>query len=100
MVDDLLARLYRVREAGYSQWLACCPACQEPGRTLLIRSNSDGFTLIHCRNGCPPGFVLHAAGVPWSVLFSDGAQRRHAWPPEWWREPPRYEREPRPMVEQ
>lgn len=96
MVDDLLACLYRVREAGYGQWYACCPACLEPRRTLLIRADSSGFTLIHCRNGCPPGFVLHAAGLSWRVLYPEGpAQRvRHAPEPGWWRHPRRYGEQP------
>ncbi|QEZ45694.1 hypothetical protein [Cupriavidus oxalaticus] len=100
MVADLLAHLYRVREAGYSQWYACCPACLEPARTLLIRTDSDGFTLIHCHNGCPPCLIVRALGLPLGVLFPRRPRRRHACAPGWWREPPRYACTPRPMGEQ
>lgn len=100
-MTEILSRLYNVEEAGYNQWRASCPVCCLRRPTLLIRLDSDGAVWPHCDNECPRGAILQAVGLPWSTLYPPGSRRRrrHAPKPEWWRDEPRYTRNPGPMGE-
>lgn len=98
--DEILHRLYGVREDGYNQWRACCPACCWRRRTLLVRIDSACVTWLHCDNECPPSAILRGVGLSWSALYPPGHRRsKHAPPCEWWKFVPRYTRDLGPMGE-
>lgn len=65
-VDQLLARLARVRESG-TGWTARCPAHDDTNPSLTV-SVGDGKLLVHCHAGCSIDAVLEAVGLDRSFL--------------------------------
>ena len=83
-VDNLLARLDRVRKTGNGEWVASCPAHDSKSRqSLAISETADGRVLIHDFGGCSPAEVLGAVGLEFADLFPDrdpdDAGRRAGW---------------------
>ena len=67
-VDDLLARLHKVRRNGQG-WTACCPAHDDTDPSLSVKEKDDGAILLHCFAGCPPKNVVGAVGWSMTDLF-------------------------------
>ena len=65
----LLSRLDKVKPAGPSKWIACCPAHADKHPSLSILEKEDGRVLIHCFAGCPVQDVLGAAAVDMAELL-------------------------------
>lgn len=76
-VEELLARLTKVKAAGQNKWVACCPAHEDRSPSLAIKE-SDGTILLHCFAGCSPEDVAGAVGVEMHELFPP---RRNEWEP-------------------
>lgn len=69
IADNLLSRLDKVRCTGGDTWQACCPAHDDRGPSLAIRTTDDGRILVHCFAGCDVQDVLGAVGLTFSDLF-------------------------------
>ena len=70
-VQDLLARLDKVRRTGPDTWRASCPAHGSRGPTLAIKDHG-GTILLHCHAACSAEDVATAIGVDLSDLFPPG----------------------------
>lgn len=68
-VDNLLARLDRVKRSGRDSWMACCPAHADRSASLSIRETEDGRILVHCFAGCSVHEVLGSVGLSMDDLF-------------------------------
>jgi hypothetical protein len=73
-VEDLLARLAKVRKSGPNKWSACCPAHEDRSPSLAIKE-SDGVILLHCFAGCSPEDVCGSIGIEISELFPPSDKR-------------------------
>lgn len=72
-LDNLLARLDKVRDKGNGQYTACCPAHDDRSPSLAVRETDDGTILIKCWAGCGAADVVAAVGMELSDLFPDSA---------------------------
>jgi hypothetical protein len=70
-VDNLLARLDKVKQTGNGRWLACCPAHDDRSPSLTIRQTDDGTVLVKCWSGCGAADVVQAVGLSLKDLFQD-----------------------------
>lgn len=70
MIDIIIEKLEKCRQAGYSRYIACCPAHDDKSPSLSVRQ-VDGKILLHCHAGCEPDAVLAALGLRWSDVFED-----------------------------
>lgn len=70
-VNQLLARLERVKQVGSGKWKACCPAHDDKSPSLGIKHTDDGKILIHCFSGCPVAEILAAIGLDMNDLYPD-----------------------------
>jgi hypothetical protein len=61
-VNDLLARLEKVRASGPMKWSACCPAHGDKTPSLAIREMADGRILLHCFSGCSASDIVSSLG--------------------------------------
>lgn len=68
-VNDLIARLEKVRRTSRDSWIACCPAHNDRSPSLTIRGLEDGRILIHCFAGCGAADVMAAVGLETADLF-------------------------------
>lgn len=68
IVDTLLERLERVRQASGNNWTARCPAHKDKEPSLSI-SVADGRVLLMCHAGCQTFDILQAIGMQWSDIF-------------------------------
>ncbi|MBL8402706.1 CHC2 zinc finger domain-containing protein [Accumulibacter sp.] len=68
-IDNLLARLGKVKRTGAGTWTACCPAHDDRGPSLAVRELDDGRILLHCFSGCTVHEVLAAVDLDISDLF-------------------------------
>ena len=68
LVEDLVARLEKVRKSGERSWSARCPSHADKGPSLRV-TDKDGAILIHCFAGCAPNEVVQAIGLKLSDLF-------------------------------
>lgn len=68
-IDNLLARLDRVRRTGAGTWTACCPAHDDRGPSLAVRELDDERILLHCFAGCDVHDVLAAVDLTFGDLF-------------------------------
>lgn len=69
IINDLLSRLQKVEESGSGAWMACCPAHDDKGPSLSIKSTADGKILLKCFAGCELGAVVGAMGLEVKDLF-------------------------------
>ena len=70
-VELVLSRLDKVRQAGPSRWMACCPAHDDKTPSLSIRETGDGTCLLKCFAGCTAGDVVSSIGLSLRDLFPD-----------------------------
>ena len=70
-IENLLARLEKVKSTGNGKWLACCPAHPDKSPSLGVKQTDDGKILIHCFGGCPVTEIVSAIGFQLSDLMPD-----------------------------
>lgn len=75
-IQNILARLDKVRSTGQDKYRACCPSHQSQGQTLALRELDDGRVLLHCFAGCSPVEVMESIGMSISDLFEEPLQDR------------------------
>lgn len=68
-VENLLARLDKVKRTGPGRWQARCPSHDDKGPSLSVRELDSGVCLVHCFAGCSVADVLGAAGIDMTELF-------------------------------
>ena len=69
MIDDILARLDKVRRTGSDNWIACCPSHPDKSPSLTVKECSDGRILANCFAGCSIEQIVDAVGLGWEVWF-------------------------------
>jgi hypothetical protein len=69
-LDDVLARLEKVRRAGQG-WSASCPAHPDRHPSLSVRVGDDGRVLLKCFAGCRIEAIVVALGLELQDLFAD-----------------------------
>lgn len=79
-IDELLARLNKVKATKPGHWSACCPAHQDRFPSLSVRLLDDGRILIHCFAGCSVEAVLSAINLELSDLFPNSLDSGYAKP--------------------
>lgn len=67
-VENLLQRLEKVKGRNGS-WTARCPAHDDKGPSLAIKTADDGRVLLHCFAGCDVHSVVGAVGLDIGDLF-------------------------------
>jgi len=72
-IDELLAKLTKVKGTGSNQWMACCPAHSDNNPSLSIRLGDDGKILLNCFADCSFEDICTALGVKVSELFAEEA---------------------------
>ena len=68
-VQDVLARLEGVKQAGEGQYMARCPAHGDGHASLSVGRGDDGRALIDCKAGCNVADVLNSIGLNMKDLF-------------------------------
>lgn len=68
-IDQLLARLDRVKQTKPGQWIARCPAHEDRSPSLSVKQCGDGTILMHDFAGCSPSDILAAVGLELADLF-------------------------------
>jgi len=61
-IEDVLAKLQKVRKIGGNKWKACCPAHADKNPSLSIKY-VDGKILLHCFAGCTVLDITAALGI-------------------------------------
>jgi hypothetical protein len=77
MIEELLARLTKVKAAGPGKWISCCSAHEDRSPSLAIKE-ADGTILLHCFAGCSIEDICGSIGVEVTELFPP---RRDEWQP-------------------
>lgn len=63
-VDNMLARLHRVRQVRPNSWVACCPVHEDSTPSLSIKLTEDGKALLYCFGcGAKGPEILSALGL-------------------------------------
>jgi hypothetical protein len=75
-IDQLLARLERVKRTKPGQWIARCPAHQDKSPSLSVKQCGDGTILLHDFGGCSPSDILAAVGLELRDLFPERLKPR------------------------
>ena len=70
-IEQLIARLEKLRRSGDGKWLACCPAHQDKSPSLAIKHTNDGKILIHCFAGCDVDSIVSSIGLTLADLMPD-----------------------------
>ncbi len=70
-IDNLFAKLEKVKRTGQGKWLACCPAHNDKSPSLAIKETDDGKILVHCFSGCSVDEILSAVGLSFEDLMPD-----------------------------
>ena len=80
MLEEILARLDKVRKSG-KNYTACCPVHHDNSPSMSI-TEKDGRVLMHCHSCLANGRdVVEALGLPIDVLFAEARERTHD--PDW-----------------
>lgn len=69
MIDDILAKLEKVRRTGPNNWLARCPAHEDRSPSFTLRADPDGRIVCHCHAGCSFPEIVNAVGLGWEPWF-------------------------------
>ncbi len=70
-IEQLLARLEKIRRIGDGKWLACCPAHNDKNPSLAIKQTEDGKILIHCFAGCDVESIVSSIDLSIADLMPD-----------------------------
>jgi len=68
-IDNVLARLEKVKRTGKESYIACCPSHNDKHPSLSLRDLPDGRILIHCFAGCDINSILSTIGLDMNALF-------------------------------
>ncbi len=68
-VHTVLSKLKKVRKVRPGQWIACCPAHDDPNPSLSIGLGTGGKVLLYCHAGCQFRDVMMALN---SNLLQEG----------------------------
>ena len=68
-IDNVLARLEKVKQTGKESYIACCPSHNDIHPSLSLRDLPDGRILIHCFAGCDPNSILSSIDLDMNALF-------------------------------
>jgi hypothetical protein len=82
MVEELLAKLDKVKSTGNRKWTACCPVHGDKNPSMSIKEERDGKVLCYCfACGAKGVDVVGAVGLPVAVLFGEESELpdRSAW---------------------
>ena len=69
MIDDILARLEKVRRTGPNNWLARCPAHEDRNPSFTLHAAPDGRILARCHAECSFPEIVEAVGLGWEPWF-------------------------------
>lgn len=75
-IDDLLARLKKVRKTGPNNWIACCPAHEDKNPSMTVGVGDNGGILMYCFALCPIDAITGAMGLEVSDLMPERPQGR------------------------
>ena len=81
-LENLIARLDRVRDAGAGHWQACCPSHGDGTPSLSIKEDSTGKILIHCHAGCSAEQIVSAVGLNIADLFPSRSSEYEGYTPK------------------
>jgi len=70
-IDNVLARLEKVKRTGSGTYIACCPSHEDKNPSLSIRDLPDGRILIHCFAGCDIYSILASIDMEIDALFPE-----------------------------
>ena len=70
-IDNVLARLEKVKKTGKDSYMACCPSHEDSQPSLSIAEKGDGLILMHCFGGCDIYSILSAMNLNMTDLFPD-----------------------------
>jgi hypothetical protein len=70
VIEDILARLDKVRRTGSNNWIACCPAHDDRSPSMTLHAADDGRQLVHCKAGCSFEEIVSAVGLGWDPWFA------------------------------
>jgi len=68
-IQDILARLDKVKKTGPSNWIAACPGHDDRSPSLTLHETDDMRVLAHCFSGCDIQSIVDATGLGWDVWF-------------------------------
>lgn len=68
-IQDVLARLAKVRAHGEQSWMACCPAHADKNPSLSVSEGKDGRILFKCFAGCASEAIAAALGLSMADLM-------------------------------
>ena len=71
MIENILAKLRKVKKTGPNRWLACCPAHEDKSPSLSIHQRDSGKIDVHCFAQCEGRDVLAAIGMKFVDLYPD-----------------------------
>jgi hypothetical protein len=69
VIDDILAKLERVKRTGPNNWLARCPAHEDKSPSLTLLANPDGRVVVKCFAECSFEEIVGALGLGWEPWF-------------------------------
>lgn len=69
LIDDILAKLDKVRRTGAHNWIACCPAHDDKSPSMTLHAVDDGRILVKCFSGCSFEEIVNAVGLGWDPWF-------------------------------
>lgn len=70
-VDDVIARLDKVRPTTRGRWVARCPAHDDGHPSLLVSEGEGGKVGMHCFAGCDIYSIVSAIGFEVSDLYPE-----------------------------
>jgi hypothetical protein len=83
-IDNVLARLEKVKRTGKDRYIACCPSHNDKNPSLSLRDLPDGRILIHCFAGCDLNSILYSIDLDMNALFpnrlGEFKRERHPFP--------------------
>jgi protein tyrosine phosphatase len=71
MIDQILAKLRKVKKTSSNRWLACCPAHEDKSPSLSIMQNETGKIFVHCFAGCDGNAIMAAMGMTLADLYPE-----------------------------
>lgn len=68
-IEDILARLEKVKRTGPNNWLACCPAHEDRNPSLTLHASDTGLVVVRCHAECSFESIVNAVGLGWEPWF-------------------------------
>jgi len=70
-LNQLLAKLDKVKSLSNGKWLACCPAHSDKSPSFTIKLADNDRILLHCFGGCSVNEILDAVDMEMSDLYPE-----------------------------